>query len=224
MLNEMKVHVIGGNQAIEYIFRNKGASIVSSLDKADTVVWTGGADVDPKLYGEDKHPKTHMEPQRDKFEQACWFRAQEKGKFCVGICRGGQFLNVMNGGTLWQHVDGHAMGDHIMNYRVKHQNGAEVRQFLVTSTHHQQMIPNVKKGVQREVWGFAGLSTIKESGIWLKKEGKRFIFQPSPGHSSDAEIVWYPGTRSLCFQPHPEYTSQSTRDLFFMCIERALTV
>lgn len=215
-LDKLKVFVIGGNYAIERIFLKEGATIVGSLDAAHAVVWTGGADVNPTLYNEAKHPRTHSDHVRDRFEQACWFRAQEKKKLKIGICRGGQFLNVMNGGPLWQHVDGHALaGVHPMTYR----NGAELKEVLVTSTHHQQMIPNRKTAC--EVWGFAGMSTTKESGLF-DNNAQRICFYPKPGHASDAEIIWYPESRSLCFQPHPEYSSLSTRELFFECIERTL--
>lgn len=223
MLRGKTVNVIGGNYAIERIFTAEGANVIESLDKADIVVWTGGADVNPELYHENKHPKTHSDHARDRFEQACWFRAQKQSKFCVGICRGGQFLNVMNGGALWQDVDNHALGSatHPMYYRLSALKGSETTIFQVTSTHHQQMIPNARRNVQKEIWGFAGRSTVKESGL-IDSHGKRVVYHPSPKHSSDAEIIWYPETKSLCFQPHPEYQSMSTREVFFLCVERAL--
>lgn len=217
----MKVFVIGGNTSVERIFLQEGADVVDNLDQADTIVWTGGSDVSPNLYGEVKHPRTYDNPSRDKYEQACWFRAMaHKDKLLVGICRGGQFLNVMNGGSLWQHVDNHTLtGEHVCTYRKHAKNGFEIKQYMVTSTHHQQMIPNKKTPC--EVWGFTGLCTKKESGLF-NRAGERIVFLPSPGHTSDAEIVWYPESKSLCFQPHPEYSSKSTRDLFFDCVERAL--
>lgn len=221
LLLRHKVYVIGGNSAIERIFEDQGAVNVASLDHADIVVWTGGADVSPALYKEDRHPTTGPNPARDKFEQACFLRAAREKKICVGICRGGQFLNVMNGGTLWQDVNNHACaGEHPAVYEHKVSEVQTLsRTVNVTSTHHQMMIPNMRDKAQ--VWAWAGLSTLKTSGI-KNALGQWVFITPREGHQSDCEIVFYPRTRSLCFQPHPEYNSKSTRDLFFTCLERVL--
>lgn len=219
LLNAFRTHVIGGNHAIEVIFQQEGATLVSHLDMADIVVWTGGSDVNPALYGEEKHPSTAFDAKRDEFEKACYKRAGLKLK--VGICRGGQFLNVMNGGSLWQDVDGHAIaGEHPMQYELPlGGQGVLSRTVLVTSTHHQMMIPNLR--AQCEIWGKAGISTKKASGI-RGQSGQFLCFERSHNTNGDAEIVYYPKSRSLCFQPHPEYNSKSTRDIFFTCIERML--
>jgi hypothetical protein len=39
-------------------------------------------------------------------------------------------------------------------------------------------------------------------------------------HAVDVEVVWYGGTRSLCFQPHPEYGVEECKKYFFELIER----
>lgn len=224
--SQYRYFVIGHNSAVEYLFQHKGMTKCGSIDAADIVVWTGGHDVDPSLYGENVHPKTHFYKKRDLFEKACYNRALsgQKSRLLVGICRGGQFLNVMNGGSLWQHVDKHAIhGEHTCWYRTPlGERSYSEQSFLVNSTHHQMMIPN-GRNQKCEVWGSAGEATLKESGARLD-EGKGDFFKigTSPGHKTDTEIVFYPQTNSLCFQPHPEYTSRSTTDLFWTCVERAL--
>lgn len=222
LLQNHKVFVIGGNDAIERIFQQKGAVSVPSIEQATIVVWTGGSDVSPDLYKEPKHPTTNNNPQRDKWEAACFNRAKAEKKLLVGICRGGQFLNVMNGGTLWQDVNNHAIaGEHPVTYdHEMSPNKTLTRIVKVTSTHHQMMIPSIHQAGGR-VWAWAGLSTRKWSGNKLAND-KYVCIEPKPGHQTDCEIVYYPRTRSLCFQPHPEYNSNSTRELFFTCIERAL--
>jgi hypothetical protein len=216
LLTGHRVYVLGGNHAIEKIFQLAGATKVFNLSDSDIVVWTGGPDVSPELYGEAKHPRTYCDPRRDAWEAACFKRANERLK--IGICRGGQFLNVMNGGTLWQDVDNHGIrGEHLAYYK---DVTGQAQTFRVTSTHHQQIIPKIQSGA--EVWGWAGLTTKKTCGLKDAKTGEWLSFKMNEGHSSDCEICWYPKTRSLCFQPHPEYMSQSTHELFFTCIERAL--
>lgn len=66
---------------------------------------SGGPDIDPAVYGADRHPKLGpVEPELDAFELDVVRRADERGLPILGICRGAQVLNVARGGTLHQHV------------------------------------------------------------------------------------------------------------------------
>src|SRR5512145_3558995 len=66
---------------------------------------TGGGDVDPVLYGEDRHPTVDdAEPGRDEFEIDLARRAIEADLPLLAICRGAQVLNVAAGGTLIQDI------------------------------------------------------------------------------------------------------------------------
>lgn len=75
------------------------------LDSIDGLVLSGGADVDPALYGQERHEKT-AEPRtdRDAWEQALIRGAIKRELPFLGICRGAQVLNVALGGTLHQHL------------------------------------------------------------------------------------------------------------------------
>ena len=75
------------------------------LDSIDGLVLSGGADVDPALYGQEPHEKTASpRTDRDAWEQALVRRAIEREVPFLGICRGAQVLNVALGGTLHQHL------------------------------------------------------------------------------------------------------------------------
>jgi putative glutamine amidotransferase len=75
------------------------------LDGLDGLVLTGGRDVDPAAYGQDRNSTTD-EPagDRDAFEFALVRGALARGLPVLGICRGAQVLNVALGGTLHQHL------------------------------------------------------------------------------------------------------------------------
>lgn len=214
----LRSFVIGGNTAIDLIFQQKGFQLAKGLEDAEVIIFQGGEDVSPHLYGETRHPTTSSNEKRDRFEFACYKATQ--GKLRIGICRGAQFLNVMNGGFLYQHVDGHCTGPHNLRYTEHIGTSRSITTYCraITSTHHQLMGPNMKTA---SLWGLASQTTFRETGI-IQSDGKRKTEERQGDHNSDVEICYYDNTRSLCFQPHPEYNSVDTRDLFFNCIERAL--
>jgi putative glutamine amidotransferase len=75
------------------------------LDMIDGLILAGGSDLDPASYGAQPHPETRgSRPERDRFEIALGTRALERDMPVLGICRGMQMLNVIQGGTLNQHV------------------------------------------------------------------------------------------------------------------------
>ena len=66
---------------------------------------TGGGDVDPVFYKEERHPTIRdAEPGRDEFELDLARRALDGGVPLLAICRGAQVLNVAAGGTLVQDI------------------------------------------------------------------------------------------------------------------------
>src|SRR3954465_3939147 len=75
------------------------------LDTIDGVLLTGGGDVDPAFYGEDRHETVDdAEPGRDEFEIDLGKRAVASAVPLLAICRGAQVLNVAEGGTLVQDI------------------------------------------------------------------------------------------------------------------------
>ena len=73
----------------------------------DGLLLPGGADLDPRRYGEEPLPTTQVESGRDELEADAWQAARDRGLPVLGVCRGMQAINVFSGGSLVQHVDGH---------------------------------------------------------------------------------------------------------------------
>jgi len=72
----------------------------------DGFLFTGGHDVNPKLYGDEKTPHCgEICDIRDKMEAYIFHEVVlKKNKSALGICRGIQFINAMLGGTLYQDI------------------------------------------------------------------------------------------------------------------------
>lgn len=203
----MNVNIIGGNGG-EYgrLFLSLGHTLVVDFAKADLIVFTGGADVSPEYYGDNKHPATVSGMYRDEMESVFFKAALELKIPMVGICRGGQFLNVMSGGRMYQHVTKHCRTHEITDL----QTGERT---YVSSTHHQMMMPS-PKGI------LVASSTLGGTREWYDGE----IFKKDVS-TEDIEVVYYPHTQCLCFQPHPEFMSKEyapMRKYFESLLERFL--
>jgi len=75
------------------------------LDSVSGLVLTGGEDVDPARYGEDRHEKVRsVNAARDATEAALIQEAKVRRLPILAICRGIQILNVALGGTLVQDI------------------------------------------------------------------------------------------------------------------------
>lgn len=196
------VFIVGGDNLIQEMFEKKGHKVVKARGAASVVVFTGGEDIDPGLYGEDPIEECGRPNfKRDQEEVDLWEKVGESPCIKIGICRGAQFTNVMNGGRLYQHVNKHTQAHPVFLQKTKHIDNKNV--FMVqrvTSTHHQIMIP----GRGAELVGYATRATLK------KADGKGY----AGNLGNDPEIVFYPETNTLCFQPHPEY-EDGTAELFF---------
>ncbi len=82
-----------------------GASYEETLDSLDGLVFSGGSDLDPELYGKEAHPETDgWVRERDDFELGLMQAALARDVPLLAICRGSQVLNIALGGDLEQHV------------------------------------------------------------------------------------------------------------------------
>jgi putative glutamine amidotransferase len=82
------------------------------LSEIHGLVLTGGGDIDPVFYGEDRHPTVEdAEPGRDEFELDLARRAVEADLPVLAICRGAQVLNVAFGGSLVQDIPSSVTSD-----------------------------------------------------------------------------------------------------------------
>lgn len=204
------VYIIHGSQQYRQLFERLGFVMAEHLAEADLVCFTGGEDVSPYMYEHQKHKATWNNPARDQFEVRLFDQAQALGIPCVGICRGGQFLNVVSGGEMYQDVSGHALYDGHMLTDVE--SGETI---YVSSTHHQMFKPS-KDAI------IVAVSSLGGTREWWN--GQMFARDVS---NTDYEVVYYPHTNSLCFQPHPEFGNPEYDEMkkyFEQCLSKYLGV
>ena len=119
----------------------------------DGFLLTGGYDISPSLYGQEKLPACGDGTEGlDRMEAALIPRILSADKPLLGICRGLQFLNVSLGGTLWQDIPTQHLSDisHNMEapydrfvHRVVQPEDSPLldiipaKEFGVNSAHHQ---------------------------------------------------------------------------------------
>ena len=96
--------VLAGGGAPSILPPAAGAALAPILlDGLDALVLSGGADIDPRRYRTQPHPKLGpVEEERDASELALFAEALRREMPVLAICRGLQLVNVALGGTLWQ--------------------------------------------------------------------------------------------------------------------------
>ena len=81
------------------------AEQIQTLTLCQGLLFPGGQDIDPSLYGEKRLPGcAPSEPQRDELEFPLFTLAYRQNMPVLGICRGMQLFNAALGGTLYQHL------------------------------------------------------------------------------------------------------------------------
>lgn len=97
-----KVEAAGGRAVI---LPPSAASDDELPPRIDGLVFAGGADLDPQLYGEEPVPETSgVRPERDAGEVPLMRAALEQDLPVLGICRGMQLMAVVRDGVLVQHL------------------------------------------------------------------------------------------------------------------------
>lgn len=195
------VHVFDGDPQTVRMFQKNGWNVLhhDAEGDPDLVVFTGGADVSPSYYGED-NVASDCDPARDAYETQIFEGYRDIPK--VGICRGGQFLNVLSGGRMWQDTDRHGRYHKLRDILTG-------RDIAVSSTHHQMMRPS----------GLAEIVAVADESTYRLAATSHVM--KAHEHYQDIEVIYYPVTKSLCFQPHPEYyDAKDTETYFFELLER----
>lgn len=214
---KLNIIIADGSSSLEYVNYLNTTFDVTVLDfknvkkssEVDLVLFTGGEDVNPEYYSENTGKFTFCNNNRDQKESKV-YNAFAGTVPLLGICRGAQFLTVMAGGKLIQHVEGHGRDHTIMinNYS----------RLSMTSTHHQMMYPF---DMVKNRYELIGYSEYFQSNVYLNGKNEQI---EKTSDFLEAEIVYYPRSRALCIQGHPEYNhcDSKTKKVCMELIEKYL--
>lgn len=196
------VYIVCSSPSYDNMFSQAGWKVIENSLRADLVVFTGGSDVSPWLYGSPIHDSAFVSVERDKAEVQVFRNILRRGVPMAGICRGGQFLNVCLNGDMYQDAKGHVETHLALD-------ALSGEAFHVTSTHHQIMVPNPVMDVILDA------SHLCNATRW---DGRKREWVTEAIYGTEAQLSRK--HRVLCFQPHPEFDQAlDTRRLFFRFLE-----
>ncbi|HZY99140.1 MAG TPA: gamma-glutamyl-gamma-aminobutyrate hydrolase family protein [Candidatus Baltobacteraceae bacterium] len=163
------------------VILTRGKATASALDQTqlDGLLFSGGGDVAPDLYGgRSELADNRVDPIRDAGEMALLWRAFAERKPTLCVCRGMQLANIAFGGTLIEDLPSE-LGP---RYRIKHHQVRELNEPATVGTHRVVVKP---KSLLREITG--------QSSIWtnsLHHQAIRSLAPPlaSVGTTSDDVI------------------------------------
>jgi putative glutamine amidotransferase len=169
-------------------------AIDETLDAVHGVIFSGGGDLDPGLYGANAHDETDApKPWRDGPEMALIAAALERDMPVLAICRGSQLLNVVRGGDLVQHLPeivGHeqhkhqpgAYSDHDVQVAADSRLGGILGERTPVKSHHHQGMGKIGTGLKEVAWAEDGVVEGLEDPdkrfalgvLWHPEEGEDF--------------------------------------------------
>jgi putative glutamine amidotransferase len=168
-------------------------SLATIYARLDGLLLSGGGDVDPAHYGQERLP-TCQEPEsaRDLVELALARRAVAAQLPILGICRGQQLLNVALGGTLYQDL---ATERPEASQHDRHDRERDYR------AHEIAIAPSSRLG---EILGTTShpVNSLHHQAVHQLGEGMRIVAQAEDGVVEAVELDGHPF--ALAVQFHPE--------------------
>lgn len=172
--------------------------IQNIIERMDGLLLTGGADIDPTLFGEEPAPGLQkVDPKRDQFELMLVQEALKSDIPILAICRGNQMLNVAAGGTLYQDLFGMANTlQHHQNAPRDHEThfvqiNAGTRMYQIMNSHQLKVNSFHHSAVKDPAPGFL-ISAAANDGVTeaIESENHRFVIgvQWHPGDLAEKEI------------------------------------
>jgi putative glutamine amidotransferase len=133
------------------------------VDLFDGILFTGGDDLDPALYGQSWHAKAvRIDPARQNFELALLTEVEKRRLPTLGVCLGSQLMNVHRGGSMHQFlpdvsrtdaIEHRKIGDKITRHNAtldpdSHLGRAIGKSEISVNTYHKQAADRLGRGLR----------------------------------------------------------------------------
>ena len=172
------------------------------LEGIDGLVIVGGDDLDPSWYGEKPKRRTKVAfPKRSEFEANLYKAGVHRHLPILGICYGMQLINVIEGGTLFQHLKAPRWGPNVDHEGKK------------TGSHRVEVLPGTKLG---EVLGAGSRKVATEHHQGIRTLAPSFIpaALAADGIVEAMERPTLPGLFAVQWHPERRLESRTTKRLF----------
>lgn len=168
-------------------------------DHVQGVLFQGGNDLSPSLYGEENTFSTGLQPYRDYVEYAFMKLCIDHKMPVFGICRGMQLLNVVQGGTLYQDLEASSLNKHMDTA-----NGAFTEKDMNDVAHLSHGIIPMSGGILHDLYGAEALdvNSYHHQGIRLLGKDLRVEALSDEGL---VEAISGEGGKYFGVQWHPEF-------------------
>lgn len=204
-MDKIKAYVLSGagDDDVRTWLRDYCGAEIVPFKECNLLVFVGGSDVTPSLYGENNvHSITDYA--RDRFELDVFNFAKAVGLPMLGICRGAQFLHTMMGGSLWQDVT-----DHCCQHSIRDVLTGDIIDDT-TSTHHQMVRMKWDNYANAQLAGFLLLAEPDQTrSMHYECADGRYRYLAEGGDPFVAEVEAYiydrDGTSIMGIQGHPEW-------------------
>ncbi|MGA3068046.1 MAG: gamma-glutamyl-gamma-aminobutyrate hydrolase family protein [Tepidisphaeraceae bacterium] len=133
------------------------------VDLLDGILFSGGDDLDPSVFGQTRHAKAvPIDPLRQKFEMALLAEVERRRMPALGICLGSQLMNVYRGGSLHQFLpdvqregllEHRKLGENLLRHSVSLDTGSKLgreigKAEISVNTYHKQSVDRLGRGLK----------------------------------------------------------------------------
>ncbi|MGH2568602.1 MAG: gamma-glutamyl-gamma-aminobutyrate hydrolase family protein [Bacteroidota bacterium] len=181
------------------------------LELVDGLIFSGGGDIDPKLYRGFPHPMIErIDPERDAFEMELARLISKTSTPVLGICRGMQVLNVASGGSLIEHLPD------VAGNQVPHRSptGKAVEHFvtLEPESRFREILNETSVPVQS--WHHQALREIPNAWTIVARSDDNLV--------EALEHRTHPWMLAVLWHPEMSYQAEHHRRLFRALVEAAM--
>lgn len=183
--------------------------ILTIANTFDGFLFTGGHDINPKLYGEEVEDSCgELSDERDMMESLLFKHVTRLDKPAFGICRGLQLFNVLLGGTLYQDIPTERTTESKVEHKQKPPYTEPAHRVSIEKGNQLYSIMNTES---------LRVNSYHHQGI--KKLSKQLV-AVAEAEDGLVEAVIMPGKKFIfAVQWHPEFTYQLDEYNFRLFVE-----